>query len=289
MGIKLITDSACDLPIKYIKENNIEIASLEVNLNGDFKKDDLGQTLKYGDFYKFIREGGMPSTSQANVDTFEKIFRKYVEKRDSIIYVSLASALSGTYNSAHIARLNIIDENENADITLIDSVSVSLGEGALVYYINELIKKGKTKEEIVEWAEKNKTRINHSIVLDDLSHLKRGGRISGTAAVVGTILGIKPTLKINRDGSLGVGPKLKGKKKVVKYILDDIRENVESAEEQILFLAHADATEEIEDLKAQILKEFKFKDVLVNYIGAVIGSHGGPGTIAAVFLGKDRE
>lgn len=288
MGIKLITDSACDLPIEYIKENNIEIASLEVNLNGEFKKDDLGQTLKYDYFYKSVREGAMPSTSQVNVGTFEELFRKYTENGDSIIYVSLASALSGTYNSAHIARLNIIDENQNADITLIDSVSVSLGEGALVYYVNQLIKEGKSKEEIVEWAEKNKTRVNHSIVLDDLSHLKRGGRISGAAAVVGTLLSIKPTLKINGDGTLGVGPKLKGKKKVAKYILDDIRENAEDIEGQVLFIAHADVLEEAEELKNQILQEFKFKDVVVNSIGAVIGTHGGPGTLAAIFLGKSR-
>lgn len=288
MGIKLITDSASDLPIEYIRENNIEIASLEVNLNGEFRKDDLGQTLKYDDFYKSVREGAMPSTSQVNVGTFEDLFRKYVEKGDSIIYISLASALSGTYNSANIAKLNIEDEYENADITLIDSVSVSLGEGALVYYVNELINEGKSKEEIVQWAESNKTKINLSIVLDDLSHLKRGGRISGAAAVVGTLLGIKPTLKIDAEGKLGVGPKLKGKKKVVKYILDDIRENAENIEEQVLFIAHADVLEEAEALKEAILSEFKFKDVVINCIGAVIGTHGGPGTIAAVFIGKNR-
>lgn len=288
MGIKLITDSASDLPIEYIRENNIEIASLEVNLNGEFRKDDLGQTLKYDDFYKSVRDGAMPSTSQVNVGTFEDLFRKYVEKGDSIIYISLASALSGTYNSANIAKLNIEDEYENADITLIDSVSVSLGEGALVYYVNELINEGKSKEEIVKWAEDNKTKINLSIVLDDLSHLKRGGRISGAAAVVGTLLGIKPTLKIDAEGKLGVGPKLKGKKKVVKYILDDIRENAENIEEQVVFIAHADVIEEAEALKEAILNEFKFKDVVINCIGAVIGTHGGPGTIAAVFIGKNR-
>ncbi|MGL4773247.1 MAG: DegV family protein [Clostridium sp.] len=288
MGIKLITDSACDLPIEYIKENNIEVASLEVNINNEFKKDDLGQTLKYKDFYEIVRNGAMPSTSQVNVGTFEKMFRKYVENGDSIIYISLSSPLSGTFNSANIARLNLIDEYENADITLVDSISVSLGEGALVYYANEMIKEEKSKEEIVDWLENNKQKVIHSIVIDDLSHLKRGGRISGTAAAVGGLLGIKPTLKVDSEGKVSPGVKIKGKKKVIKYILDDIRENGTDIENQTLFICHGDVIDEANELKEAILAEFKFKNVVMNCIGAVIGTHGGPGVLAAVFLGKGR-
>ncbi|MGL5152027.1 MAG: DegV family protein [Clostridium sp.] len=288
MGIKLITDSACDLPFEYIKENNIEVASLEVNINNEFRKDDLGQTLKYKEFYGLVRNGAMPSTSQVNVGTFETMFREYVSKGDSIIYISLASALSGTYNSANIARLNIMDEFENADITLIDSVSVSLGEGALVYYANEMIKDGKSKEDIVNWVEENKTKVIHSIVIDDLSHLKRGGRISGAAAVVGGLLGIKPTLKIDNEGKLSPGVKIKGKKKVFKYILDDIRENSVDIEGQTVFICHGDVENEANELKDAIISEFKVKNVIINCIGAVIGTHGGPGVLAAVFMGRQR-
>ncbi|MGL5353350.1 MAG: DegV family protein, partial [Clostridium sp.] len=188
MGIKLITDSACDLPFEYIKENNIDLVSLTVNIKGEFIVDDLGQTLKYDDFYKMVRGGEMPSTSQVNVGTFEAVFNKYVENGDSIIYIGLSSALSGTFNSANIAREIILGDNPKADITVIDSLSVSLGEGALVYYACEMLKAGADKESVVNWVNDNKKKVIHAITVDDLSHLKRGGRISAATAVVGGLL-----------------------------------------------------------------------------------------------------
>lgn len=288
MSIKIITDSACDLPIEYVKENNIDIVSLTVNIEGEFLPDDLGQTLKYDEFYKRVRQGAMPSTAQVNVYTFEEEFKKHVANGDSIIYIGISSTLSGTFNSANIARENILEENPNADISVIDSLSVSLGEGSLVYYANEMIKAGKGKDEVVQWVENNKRKVIHAIVVDDLNHLKRGGRISGATAAVGSLLGIKPTLRIDDEGTLLPADKVKGKKKVIKYLVNQVKEKAVNSEEQTLFIVHADALEEAESLREAILNEVKFKNVIINYVGAVVGSHGGPGTLAAVFIGSER-
>lgn len=286
--IKIITDSACDLPIEYIKENQIDFVCLEVNIKGNFVKDDLGETLKYKDFYEILRSGEMTSTSQVNVYTFEEIFEKYILEGYSIIYIGLASVLSGTFNSAKVARENLILKYKDADISIIDSKSVSLGEGALVYYASEMIKTGKTKDYIVQWLENNRTKVIHAITVDSLLHLKRGGRISGTTAAFGTMLGIKPTLILDDEGRVIPGEKIKGRKKAIKYLANQIIERGVNIEEQVIFICHADCIEDAEELKNMIEKQCKVKKVIINSIGAVIGTHGGPGTLAAVFLGDHR-
>ena len=288
MNIKLITDSACDLSIDFIKENNIDLVSLMVNLNGEFILDDLGQSLSHKDFYKTLREGAMPSTTQVNVGTFYDIFKKYVEKDEAIIYIGVSSALSGTVSSAITARTMILEEHPEAVIHVIDSLSVSVGEGALVYKAVELIKNNTPLNEIVNYLEGIKRKIIHAITVDDLSHLKRGGRISGTAATVGGILGIKPTLKIDCDGRVVAAEKFKGRKKPLKSLVNQIGTNGENIEEQTIFICHADCFEDALQIKKMILDEYKVKDIIINSIGAVIGTHGGPGTIGLVFIGKER-
>lgn len=288
MAIKLITDSACDLPVEYIKENNIGLVTLTVNINGEFFDDDLGQTLKHKDFYNKVREGATPSTAQVNVYTFEEEFRKHIEKGDSILYIGLSSSLSGTYNSANIAKGNILEEYPYADIRVIDSLSVSLGEGSLVYYACEMLKENKSLSEIADWVEDNKRKVIHSIVVDDLNHLKRGGRISGTTAAVGSLLGIKPTLSLDDEGVVVQGEKIKGKKKIIKFLVNEARERAVDSNNQVMFICHADCEEEAIKLKEEISKEVQFKDIIISTIGSVVGSHGGPGTLAAVFMGDKR-
>ena len=194
MGIKIITDSACDLTRDYIKNNNIGLLSLILNLNGQAIKDDLGETLSYKDFYNKMREGATPTTSQINAHEFEEEFIKYIKNGDSIIYISLSSNLSGTFNSANIAKNNLIEEYPDAKIYLVDSLSVSVGQGFLVEKACDMRNNGLNAEEIVNWLEENKRKVVHSILIDDLNHLKRGGRISSTTATIGGLLNIKPTL-----------------------------------------------------------------------------------------------
>ncbi|WP_066891170.1 DegV family protein [Clostridium nigeriense] len=288
MNIKLITDSACDLSIDYIKENNIDVASLMVNLNGEFIPDDLGQTLSHKDFYKAVKEGAMPSTTQVNVGTFYDMFTKYVEKGDAILYIGLSSALSGTVSSATTAREMVLEEHPDAIIHVVDSLSVSVGEGALIYKAVEMIKNNRTLEDIVNYLESIKRKVIHAITVDDLNHLKRGGRISGAVAAVGGLLGIKPTLKIDDEGKVVAGEKVKGRKKALKSLVNQIGTKGDNIEEQTIFICNADSLEDALQVKTMILEEYNVKDVVITSIGAVIGTHGGPGTIGVVFIGKER-
>ena len=288
MGIKIITDSACDLTTNYIKNNNIGLLSLILNLNGQAIKDDLGETLSYKDFYNKMREGATPTTSQINAHEFEEEFIKYIKNGDSIIYISLSSSLSGTFNSANIAKNNLMDEYPNANIYLVDSLSVSVGQGLLVAKACEMRDSGIGAEEIVNWLEENKRKVIHSILIDDLNHLKRGGRISGATAAIGGLLNIKPTLFLDDEGKLIQGEKIKGKKKALRFLVNEVREKAVDTENEILYICHCDCLEEAETLRDMILEEVKFKNVIINYVGNVVGAHAGPGVLAAVFLGSNR-
>ena len=288
MSIKIITDSSCDLGINFIEENNIELIPLLLNLDGETLKDDLGKSLGYREFYEKLRAGSMPSTSQINIYTFEEKFKELLDKGYEILYIGLSSALSGTFNSANMARNNILEENQNAKIAVVDSISVSMGLGMLIKKAYEMINEGKMLEEIVQWIEENKSKVIHAILVDDLKHLKRGGRLSASSAAVGTILNIKPLLKLNNSGAVEATEKVKGKKKALKRLASIVKEKAINIENEILYIMHGDALEEAQYLKEIILQELNFKDVKVEYIGTVIGTHGGPGTIAAVFWGNER-
>lgn len=288
MNIKLITDSACDLSIDYINRNNIDVASLMVNLNGEFIPDDLGQTLKHEDFYKRVKEGAMPSTTQVNVGTFHDMFMKYVNEGKAILYIGISSALSGTVSSAITARNMILEEYPEANIYVVDSLSVSGGQGVLIYKAVEMIKNNVPVEEIVDYLESIKRKVIHAITVDDLNHLKRGGRISGAVAAVGGILGIKPTLKIDNEGRAVAGEKLKGRKKALKSLVQQMKTNGDNIEDQTIFICNADCLDDALEVKKMILEEYKVKDIVITSIGAVIGTHGGPGTLGLVFIGKER-
>lgn len=288
MGIKIITDSACDLSREYIDNNNIGLLSLVLNLNGEIIKDDLGKTLSYKDFYGQMREGATPTTSQVNAHEFEEEFINYVKNGDSIICITLSSSLSGTFNSANIARNNILEEYPDANILVVDSLSVASGQGLLVVKACEMRDRGLSAEEIVSWLEENKNKVIHSFIVDSLNHLKRGGRISGATAAIGGLLNIKPSLYIDDEGKVMQGEKIKGKKKVLKFLVNEVKEKAVNSENETLYICHGDCLEDAETLKNMILEEVKFKDVVINYVGNVIGAHAGPGVLAVLFLGNNR-
>ena len=288
MGIKIITDSSCDLAREYIDDNNIGLLSLVLNLNGKVVKDDLGKTLSYKDFYGQMREGATPTTSQVNAHEFEEEFLEHVKNGDSIICITISSALSGTFNSANIAKNNILEEYPDAKILLVDSLSVASGQGLLVVKACEMRDRGANAEEIVTWLEENKKKVIHSFVVDSLSHLKRGGRISGATAAIGGLLNIKPSLYIDNDGKVMQGEKIKGKKKVLKFLANEVKEKAINSENETLYICHGDCLEDAETLKNMILEEVKFKNIVINYVGNVIGAHAGPGVLAVLFLGKNR-
>lgn len=288
MGIKIITDSACDLKREYIDKNNIGLLSLILNLEGKIIKDDLGKSLSYKDFYNKMREGATPTTSQVNAHDFEEEFVKHIKNGYSIIYISISSGLSGTFNSANIAKNNLLEEYPEAKIELIDSLGASMGQGLLVLKACEMRDNGASVEEIVNWIEDNKRRVIHLVLVDDLNHLKRGGRISGATATIGGLLNIKPSAYLDNEGKLVQGEKIKGKKKALKFLANSIKERAIDSENEVLYICHADCNEEAETLKALVEEEIKFKDIVLNYAGNAIGAHAGPGALAVIYLGKHR-
>jgi len=288
MNTVIFTDSTCDLPLSYIQNNNIEFLGLTVLLQGKEMTDDLGQTLLYKDFYNILRNGEQASTSQINSYSFIEAFRQLIEKGKSIIYLGFSSALSGTYNSAFLAREELLQEYPEADITVIDTLAASCGQGLLIYYACEMLKSGKPKEEVVQWVKDNKLKVAHIFTVDDLEHLKRGGRISSTAAFVGSLLNIKPLLYVNDLGELKPYGKERGRKKAIRAMADELKKHIQSPEEQTIFISHGDCMEDAQKLADIIQESVSVKDIIISMVGTTIGSHSGPGTLALFFLSDTR-
>lgn len=288
MDTVIVVDSSCDLPLQFIQENNIPALGLICHLDGEEYVDDFGKTLTYEYFYERIRAGSMPTTSQINVYRFEELFKKYVKEGKSIIYLAMSSAISGCYSSAVIAKQSVEEDFKEADITVIDTKSASIGEGIVVYKAYEMLKNGATKEEIVNWVEENKLKVQHWFSVEDLIHLKKGGRLSATKANIGTLLQMKPILSIDKEGNLKNINNVRGRKKAIKSLFNRFEENMILDESTIIGISHGDCIEDALYLKDIILEKYKVKKVIINHVGPVIGSHTGPGILSVCFIGKDR-
>ena len=289
MKILLVTDSCSDLPVKYTQENDIFVFPLTYHFKGTDNIDDFGQSISYKSFYDDVRKGEMSSTSQINSYTFTEHFKKFVSDGYSVIYIAFSSALSGTYNNACMAREEVLSELPSADISVIDSRCASMGLGLLVYYACEKLKEGMSKNELVQWLEENKLKLNHWFTVDDLHHLKRGGRVSATSAVIGSHLDIKPILHVDNEGRLIPVAKVKGRKKSIKTLAEELKNRIVDPENQVIGISHGDCEEEARLLEKFIKENVTVKDVILNYIGPVVGSHSGPGTIALFFFGEKRD
>lgn len=289
MDTVILVDSSSDLPRSYIDENNIPNVGLTCRLQGKDYVDDFGKTLAYENFYNEIRNGAMPTTSQINVFTFVEKFKELLLKNKSIIYLAFDSSISGTYNSAVIAKEQVLEEITDADITVIDTRSASVGEGLLVYKAYEMLNNGATKEEIVKWVEDNKFNIHHFFIVDDLNHLRRGGRVSSTKAAIGTLLNVKPMLYVNKKGELINIASIRGRKKAIKTMMEKFNQNIIEKSYEIVGISHGDCLEDALYLKKILQEKHKVKKVLVNHVGPVIASHTGAGVLTLCFIGKERS
>jgi DegV family protein with EDD domain len=283
----IMTDSDSEIPYAYAQKNNIPVFYMPYTVDGIERLYDLGQTANEKEFFDKLRNGGTASTSTRSPAEIADFFRDELKKGKDILYLSFSSQLSSHYNLTCMAREELINEFPDAQIILIDTFRISMGAGLLVMKANELKQAGKTLEEVADWVEKNKLRANSWFLVDDLSFLKRGGRLSGTQALVGSILEIKPILKLNKDGKVINTDKVNGRKKGLKYLVDRIVENIQNPEEEEVYIMHGDALEYAEELKAKILEAVPVKAVIPKMIGPVIGCHGGPDLLAVIFMGKE--
>lgn len=285
----IITDSCCDLPLSYIENLKIPYVSLTCNYKGTELLDDFGTSYPFKNFYEDMRNGETPKTSQPSSDSFYSSFKKILEHEKDILYIAVSSGLSGTTNSAHVAKHMLEEKYSNAKIHIVDILTASLGQGVLVLHAYEMQREGKTLSEIIHYLENVTQQLNTYIIVDDINHLKRGGRISAATAFVGMLLNIKPFLTISNFGKVLPIGKIRGRKKALNTLFEKFTEKIENPEDQIIAISHGDCIEDALALKKLILSTVKIKDVVINYIGPVVGSYGGPGALALFFLGKQRE
>lgn len=288
-NIVLVVDSASALPLDFINQENVIGAPIVCHFKGKDLEDDFGKTLDIKEFYQGLREGEMPTTSQINVFKFEEIFRPLAQENKSVIYIGLSSGLTGTVDNAMRAALNIKEEYPKADITIVDSLCASLGLGLLCYLAYENIKAGKSKEEIISFVEDTKLKINHYFTVDDLNHLKRGGRISASAAAVGTLLNVKPVLHMDRQGKLAPLMKVRGRKKAILTLAEKFIERTNKNEMQTIAIVHGDCLEDALHLEELCRQNGNVEKCIINFEGPTVASHTGAGLVSLYFIAKERE
>lgn len=287
----LLVDSCSDLPLSYIEENSdiIDAVGMPVTIDGKGYVDDFGKTLTHEKFYGYLRNRTVPSTSQITAFTFLENFERHYKKDESVIYLSFASAMSGTYNNAVLAKNMLLEKYPDADVTIIDTLSASIGEGVIDIYAAKMLRCGKSKEEIIDWVEKNKLNSNHWFAVNDLYFLKKGGRISSTSAAVGTLLNVKPIITIDDSGKLKPYINVRGRKKSLNFIADKIREHIKNENDAIILIGHGDCIEDAKYIKSSIETSLHVKKIIITELSATIATHVGPDMIAAAFIGDKRE
>ncbi|PFG07068.1 DegV family protein [Bacillus sp. es.034] len=283
MTVKLFADSASDLPAAYFNEHNIELLPLKVHIDGQDYEDLI--TIEPKTVFNKIRDGHMPKTSQVSPDLFLKKFTQLAESNQAGIYVAFSSQLSGTYQTAVMIRDQVKEDYPDLDLTIIDSKCASLGYGLVVMKAAELLNNGGSKEEIIEASRFNSEHMEHLFTVEDLEYLAKGGRVSKASAFLGGLLNIKPLLHME-DGKLVPLEKLRGKKKLLKRILDMMEERGENLSDQVIAISHGDDEEFALEMKQLIEEKFSPKDVYISIIGCAIGSHTGTGTLAIFFLNQ---
>ncbi|MYL64738.1 DegV family EDD domain-containing protein [Bacillus hwajinpoensis] len=284
MNVQIITDSASDLPEDLVKKHQIKIMPLMVIIGEEEYYD--REEIQAKELYKQLREGTMAKTSQIPPARIKETFMKYAEKGQPFIYIALSSGISGTYQSAAIIKNEVQEEFPNVQMEVIDSKAASLGYGLMAIHAAELAENGKSFEQISESLHSDYlTHMEHIFTVDDLEFLQRGGRVSKASAFFGGMLKIKPVLHVD-DGKLIPIEKIRGKNKVTKRMVEIMQERGVNLQSQLIGITHGDDLESAKKLKSAIQETYGSERFVIHEVGATIGSHSGPGTLALFFLNK---
>lgn len=283
MDIKILADSACDLTTSYYNEFNIKMVPLTVHLDEKEYKDGIEISPK--EVYDLMREGKSTKTSQVSPIDFKELFLEYVESNQPLVYLAFSSELSGTFQTAKMMEQEIKEDYPEAPIYVIDTKCASIGYGLVILRAAKLAKEGASVEKIIEIARYHAEHMEHIFTVDDLEYLYRGGRVSKTAAFVGTLLKIKPILHVE-DGKLIPLEKIRGSKRVLSRMIEIMDERGTDFENQVIGISHGDDIETANQLAEMIKDKFKPREIVIEMVGSVIGAHSGPGTIALFFLNK---
>lgn len=286
MAVKIMADSACDLPYHFYQENGVSLFPLKVQIDGT-EYEDL-KTIQPKQVYDAIRAGNLPKTSQASPAGFKEVFTELAQNKQDGIYIAFSSELSGTYQTAVMIADQVREEYPDLSLTIVDSKCASLGYGLVVMEAARMAKENFSKEDILKDVEFRSQHMEHLFSVDDLDHLAKGGRVSKASAFVGGLLNIKPLLNVE-DGKLVPIEKLRGKKKLHRRIIELMKERGKGFESQVVGISNADDEETAAEMKDMIIQELNPKDVVITSIGAAVGSHVGPGALAIFFLNKQQS
>ena len=282
------TDSSCDLPAPLLEKMGIRVVPLAVNLDGKtyFNYPD-GRAIGFEEYYAQLRSGKQATTSAVNMSLFRTVMEAELIAGHDVLYLGFSSGLSGTFNAGAMAARELQEEYPEFELIAVDTLCACMGQGLLVYLAALEKAGGKSMHEVRDFVEAQKLHICHWYTVDDLQHLKRGGRIGGTTARLGTMLNIKPVMNMDNEGKLAAVSKARGRAAALRALVDKMGEQAIEPEKQTVFIAHADCYDDAHKVAEMVHERFGSKS-LINYIGPVIGAHAGPGTVALFFVGKER-
>lgn len=284
----IMTDSCCDLPDALVRELGIIVLPLSFNMEGkEYYNYPDNRDMDPHVFYDKVRAGIMGTTSAVSVGMFQAKMASLVETTGKdILCIAFSSALSATYQSASIAAKDVEESHPGATVRVVDSRAASMGQGMLVYQAVQEQKRGRSLEDVARFVEERRDRLDHWFTVDDLGHLKRGGRVSAAAAFFGTMLQMKPVLHVDNEGRLIPMDKVRGRKASIQALLEKMEELVEDP--SLVFISHGDCLDEAEELGRAIQAKFPVQRMVYNHVGPVIGNHTGAGVIALFFVGKNK-
>lgn len=288
-GYVIVTDSSCDMTAQMAQELDIQVAPLSVLLEGRSYKNYLdGREIAFSDFYAALRGGKLAKTSAVNIEDFVQLFTPILEAGQDILYLGFSSALSATYQCGASAMEMLREKYPQRKLYAVDTLCASLGQGLMVYYAALKKREGLSIEQVRDYVEQNKLHLCHWFTVDDLHFLKRGGRISATTEIIGTMLSIKPVMHVDDEGRLIKVETAKGRKGSIRRLKEKMAQSAVNPQDQVVFISHGDCLAEAQSLADMIKEQLGVKEVVLNYVGPVIGAHSGPGTIALFFLGDKR-
>ena len=286
MSYQIITDSCCDFTKEMYEKLGLVVAPLMVNFRGQTYPDRNDDSLK--DMYAGLRAGEVATTSAANPEQWQELMEPYLQKGEDLLVLAFSSGLSTTYQSASMAADELRAMYPDRTISVVDSLCASLGEGLLAYYACKKRDEGLSLQELTQWLLDNRLHLCHWFTVDDLMYLKRGGRVSAATAIMGTMLNIKPVLHVDNEGHLINVGKARGRKASIQAMAKKVAELGAGFDNATMFISHGDCLEDAEYLAGLLKEQYGAKEVYINYVGAVIGSHSGPGTLALFFMGEHR-
>ena len=286
MAYRIITDSCCDFPEQMYNELNLTVVNLSVNYKGQTVKTYTEDWLK--EMFGGLRAGEAATTSAANPQQWQDAIEPVLKAGEDVLVLAFSSGLSTTYQSAVIAANELAEAYPDRQIRVVDTLCASLGQGLFVYYACQKRDEGLSLDALAQWCESRKLNLCHWFTVDDLMYLKRGGRVSAATALVGTMLQIKPVLHVDNEGHLISVAKARGRKASIEALAKKMGELTLPGENDTVFICHGDCMEDAQYLEKLVKERYGVKNVLIYYVGAVIGSHSGPGTLALFFLGEHR-